>query len=357
MAAAALLIGGVVIVGRGHGSSTSTATTTTVPPPTTAATTPATTTTSLFVGQVAAGPALGQPTGLVVYLTAPRQDHEVLFALDLDQGLLREVATTAHTPNEHPILGDAIVTPGARTEQLVHPEGATKALGTATTSSFGAGRADAYWEVSYTRDRSPSHAGLVLVGGPVERGVTIPAGFEVFAGDGIGGLLARGPDDRTYRLPPDSGTLVALDVNTPLAVANGRVAAVACDARPSCAVEIVDLTNGDRHVVPGSGPSSSGTSLSPDGTHLAQVVATDDANQPALIVIDTTSGDSLLHVPYLGVSFDSGPPRWSPDGAFLFWNDLNGLEWWRVTRIQPRTVRLPTTDSVSMSVVGVAAKT
>ena len=83
-------------------------------------------------------------------------------------------------------------------------------------------------------------------------------------------------------------------------------------------------------------------------------MTTAGSDRQALLVFDTATGDNLLHVPYDGLSYQSGPPAWSPDGQWLFWNDIRGLEAWNIHRIQPQTV--PGTDRVSMHVVGVSNK-
>jgi Tol biopolymer transport system component len=133
------------------------------------------------------------------------------------------------------------------------------------------------------------------------------------------------------------------------------VAAVSCNDNLQCPVQIVDLTTGARQSIPGSSPNAGAASLAPDGAHLAQITDTTDSDRQALLVFDTTTGDTLLHVPYQGLSYQSGPPRWSPDGQWLFWNDIRGLEAWNIHRIQPQTIDVPGTDRVSMHVVGVAA--
>jgi Tol biopolymer transport system component len=95
--------------------------------------------------------------------------------------------------------------------------------------------------------------------------------------------------------------------------------------------------------------------LAPDGAHLAQIV-TSGTDTQALLVFDTTTGDTLLRMPYEGLSYQSGPPLWSPDGRWLFWNDVRGLEAWNLDRIQPQTIDVPGTDRSSMHVIAVAAK-
>jgi hypothetical protein len=190
------------------------------------------------------GPALGEPTGLVVYMAVPRQDNEILYAVDLDQGVFREISTMAYTQGELPILGDAIIVGTEASQVLVHPEGATKQLGDPATATFGAGRSDAYWKVTSTDDQSPSVAILVVIGAPEQRSASIPVGFQPFAGDGVGGLLLTGPDSRIYRLPPDGSNLVALGINNVLAAASGRVATVACNDTLQCPIALVDLASG-----------------------------------------------------------------------------------------------------------------
>jgi hypothetical protein len=291
-----------------------------------------------------------------VYLAVPRQDNEILYALDLDQGVFREISSVAHTEGELPILGDAIVVATDTSQVLIHPEGATKQLGDLADGTFGAGRSDAYWKVSSTDGQSPSVAILVVIGAPEQRSVQIPSGFQPFAGDGLGGLLLTGPDGRIYWLPPDRGNLIPLGINNVLAAANGRLATVACDETLSCPIEIVDLNDSSSHVVPGTARSNGAVSLAPDGAHLSQIVDIQGSDRQALIVFDTTTGDALLHVPYDGLSYQSGPPEWSPDSQWLFWNDVSGLEAWNIHRIQPQTIDVPGSDRSSMHVVGVATK-
>jgi hypothetical protein len=358
LAAILVLLAGIVIVSRDHGGDSSSATTTapsTTLPSTTTTADAATTTTGQLSERVAPGPVLGQPTGLVVYLAVPRQDNEILYALDLDRGVFRELATMSHNEGELPVLGDAILIYDDASEMLVHPDGATKQLGDPANATFTTGRPDAYWKVSLDDELTASTAIFVVIGAPEQRAVSIPAGFHPFAGDGLGGLLVMGPDSRIYRLLPDSSTLVALDVSNTLASANGRVAAVACDDNLSCPIDVVDLTSGSRATIPGSAGKRGTSSLAPDGAHLSQIASTTDADRQALFVFDTTTGDTLLHVPYDGLSYQSGPPRWSPDSQWLFWTDVRGLEVWNVERIQPRTIDLPGTDRSSIHFVGVAA--
>jgi hypothetical protein len=358
-AVAAVLLAGVVLVSRDHSGSSSPATTaapTTTAPRTTSTTAGTTTSTSELVQRLTPGPVLGEPLGLVVYLAAPRGDIEILYALDVDQGVFREISTMSPTEGELPILGDAVVVGTETSQVLVHPEGATKQLGDPASAVFGAGRPDAYWKVITTDDLNPSTAILVVIGAPEQRSVSILPGFGVFAGDGVGGLLLTGPDDRIYRLAPDSESPVVLDISNVLAAANGRVAAVACDENLRCPIEIIELADGNRHTIRGSNRSDGAASLAPDGAHLAQIVDTPGTQRQALLVFDTTTGDTLLHVPYDGLTYQSGPPKWSPDGRWLFWNDVRGLEAWNIDRIQPQTIDVPGTDGVSMHVVGVATE-
>jgi hypothetical protein len=357
----AVLIAGVIVVSRDHGGSSSPATTTTsVVPATTAprtsSTTAATTSTTQVVQRLTAGPVLGQMIGLIVYVAVPRDDNEILYALDLDQGVFREIATMSYTQGELPILGDAVVVANDTSQLLVHPEGATKQLGDPATATFSAGRPDAYWKLMYTDDLNPSTAILIVIGAPEQRSVPIPPRFHAFAGDGVGGLLLSGPDNQIYRLPPDGTVPVGLGVSNVLAAANGRLAAVACDAELNCPIEIIELADGSRHSIRGSNRNQGAASLAPDGAHLAQIVNTAGNERQALLVFDTTTGDTLLHVPYDGLSWQSGPPAWSPDSQWLFWNDVSGLEAWNIDRIQPQMIDVPGTDRVSMHVVGVATR-
>ncbi len=359
-AVVAVLLVGIVVVSRDRGGNSSAPTSTTAAPATTspattAITVEATTTSSLVIERVADGPALGEPTGLVVYLGAPRQDNETLYAVDVDQGVFRELGTMTYTPGELPILGDAIIVANETSQVLVHPEGATKQLGD-PASTFGAGRPDAYWKVTSIDTLNPSVAILVVIGAPEQRAVTIPVGFRPFAGDGVGGLLLSGPDSRIYRLPAEGSTLVALGITNVLAAANGQVATVTCDETFRCPIEMVDLATATSHVIPGSARSNGPASLAPDSAHLAQIANTPGTGRQAILVFDTTTGDNLLHVPYDGLSYQSGPPAWSPDGQWLFWSDVRGLEAWNIHRIQPQTIDVPGTDRLSMHVVGVTNK-
>lgn len=361
-AAVAVLVAGVLVVSRDNDGGPSTAPTTTIAattttaPDTTTTVRAASTTTVQLVQRVAPALSLGQQTGLVVYLAVPRQDVQILYAVDLDQGVFREVGSMVYTDDELPILGDAIVVSTDTAEFLVHPDGATKLLGDPPEAAFTAGRSDAYWKVEFTDRQAPSVAILVVIGAPEQRSVSIPAGFTPLAGDGVGGLLVRGPDERTYRLAPDADTLVVLDTSSPLDAVNGRMAALRCDETLKCRIEVVDLTTGARRAIPASKAEDGPASLAPDGAHLAQIITSPDGNRETLLVFDTATGDTLLRAPYEGLSYQSGPPRWSPDGRWLFWNDVRGLEAWNIDRIQPLTVDLPMTDRVSMHVVGVAAK-
>jgi hypothetical protein len=358
-AVVAVLIAGVLVVSRDNGGSSSTAPTTTAAParttaPDTTTTIAAATTTTVHLDQrVAPELSLGEQTGLVVYLALPRQDEQILYAVDLDQGVFREVATMTYGDGELPILGDAIVVSTDTAELLVHPDGATKMLGDPPETAFTAGRSDAYWKVDFTDSQTPSVAIFVVIGAPEQRSVSIPAGFIPFAGDGVGGLLVSGPDERTYRLPPDGDTLVLLDTSSPLDTANGQMAALRCDETLKCRIEVVDLASGNRRPIPASKPQDGPASLAPDGAHLAQVITSPDGDREVLLVFNTATGDTLLHAPYEGLSYQAGPPRWSPDGRWLFWSDARGLEAWNIDRIQPLTIDLPVTDRVSMHVVGV----
>jgi hypothetical protein len=141
-----------------------------------------------------------------------------------------------------------------------------------------------------------------------------------------------------------------------VAAANGRLAAVACDDSLNCPIEMLDLRDASSRTIPGSARGSSTASLAPDGAHLSQILDVQGSDQQALIVSDTTTGDELLHIGYAGLSYQSGPPAWSPDSQWLFWNDVRGLEVWNIHRIQPQTIDVPGTDRSSMHVVGVATK-
>jgi hypothetical protein len=305
------------------------------------------------------------PAGLVAFVASTLPDHPGLSAVALDSGVVRPIMTGAVAfPSSGAVatMGDAAVVLTDDGLVAVHPEGGLQDFGSApsldgdgSVAVYDAGRVDAFWRVS--DDAGQVHAELLTETGTVTRRVVLPEGYMALAGDGVGGLLVVSPDRHLWRVPPDRDGIERVDTSLPLAMSSGHLATVRCDDRFVCGVEVVDLASGDRHLVPGSVQPGTFAALSPDGTRLAQVLGANDAVGPStvLAVIDTGSGAQLTRQPY--PSIPSGPPRWSPDGAWLVWSDYRGLQVWNVTDgSAPRSIAVPAGGGDTLAVLAVVAR-
>jgi hypothetical protein len=303
------------------------------------------------------------PAGLVAFVASTLPDHPGLSSVELDSGLVRPVMTGAvafPSFGAGATMGDATVVLTDDGPVAVHPEGSLQEFRAApdrggSVAAYDAGRADAFWRVG--SDNGQAHAELLTEAGTVARRVVLPEGDAVLAGDGVGGLLVVSPDRLLWRVPPDRDGVERLDTSLPLAVSGGHLATVRCDDRFVCGVEVVDLATGDRHLIPGSLQPGAFAALSPDGTRLAQVLLASDAVGPSTVVsvVDTASGVRLTRQPY--PSTPSGPPRWSPDGAWLVWTDYRGVEVWNVADgSAPRSIAVPASGGDALAVLAVVVR-
>jgi len=304
-------------------------------------------------------------SGLVAFVVSMLPDAPGLSSVDLDSGVVRPLMPGAVSfPSSGAVatMGDVAVVLSDDGFVAIHPDGRLQQFGAVppldggvAVAAYDAGRVDAVWQVS--GDTGQMRAVLVTDAGTVARRVVLPEGAVALAGDGVGGLLVVSLDQHLWRVPPDRDGVERLDTSLPLAVSgSGHLAAVRCDDRFVCGVEIVDLTTGDRHLIPGSVQPGTFAALSPDGSRLAQVLqASDTAGPPTMIaVVDTSSGAELSRQPY--PSSPSGPLRWSPDGGWLVWSDDRGLEVWNVSdNSAPRSVAVPAGGD-ALAVLAVVAR-
>lgn len=104
-----------------------------------------------------------------------------------------------------------------------------------------------------------------------------------------------------------------------------NVAALAPDAGRLAAINwngllrVWDLSNGQT-VVEVSGAGAEAMAWSPDG----RLIASPAANEPAVVVWDSESGEALQVVPYDNVDVTITGLDWSPDGRFLAASDTGG---------------------------------
>jgi hypothetical protein len=300
------------------------------------------------------------PVGLVAFVASTRPEHPGLSAVELDSGLVRPVVTGAVAfPSFGAVatMGDAAVVLTDDGLVAAYPDGGFHSLGAppALIAAYDAGRVDAFWRVS--GDAGQQRAELLTETGTATRRVALPEGAEALAGDGVGGLLVVSADRHLWRVPPERDGVERVDASLPLAVSGGHLATVRCDDRFVCGVEVVDLATGDRHLIPGSVQPGTFAALSPDGTRLAQVLVASDAVGPSTVVavIDTGSGVQLTRRPY--PSIPRGPPRWSPDGAWLVWSDYRGLQVWNVIDgSAPRSVAVSGGGGGALAVLAVVAR-
>jgi hypothetical protein len=171
----------------------------------------------------------------------------------------------------------------------------------------------------------------------------LPAG-EVLGDDGTGALLIQTAAG-VARIDESGEPPQLVTADMLVAWSAATLVVQRCDDRFECGWEAVDRATGERRSLGAApwGGSVLGPALSPDGSHLVYVGGIGGPTEPAVEVMDLTTGARLV-LDHTAALLSSPQPGhgfvWSADGRWLFWVTGAGtLRAWHVGDDAPITVR------------------
>ena len=348
VALAVAVVAAVALVGRNGGGAASAPTTTVAPttvPPTT-----------VPRGERRAGPAYSEDRAFLNFLGARSgvrlygvsQDGAVV-RIDLDGGVVTQRRLRRNGPSDVPAsifgrTGGAVVVSQDQAISVADgPDGVTTFLAEADTAVFPAVAPDEVWLIHPTGPAGRIAERRAVADGAVRGTIPNLMAGDVLGDDGTGALLVQNGSG-VYRVDESGDRPVRVSSDPVLAWSAAALVVQQCDDHFQCQWAGVDRATGDRHPLGDApwGGSVFGPVLSPDGTHLAYVGGVGGPANPAVEVMDLTTGAhvALEHqAATVAVPGQATGLVWSADGHWLFWLvQSGGLQAWHVGDAQPITV-------------------
>jgi hypothetical protein len=358
----ALIIGGIVAVSGSTKNSTTSPTTTLVEPTTsssapetTTSTVPEPTTTTSLPERVAvnaAGPLLGEPTGLELWFRARFEavggaaSPSGVYRVDLDKGTAARVSATPYTSNG-PVYAATVDGEGyhllSDSSTVVRRDG-TQGRGTGLNGNLLYADATGVWvqnyEVAVSNGSFTPSVERRRLDGTVASTLEVPSGSGVRSGAVPHTLVLGTADGRSFLFDTDTREVRPI-VGSVLAANGGAMLVVRCGDSLVCAVIYV-AADGSEHAVdyPTVGVESGygAVALSPDGMWMVRTIfptgpLSDDA-VGQVVASNPVTGDraeigTVLLRDSQQYSGSSSSSAWTPDGRWLLLGTATGVHAWR----------------------------